>query len=94
MILKLWDSCSKYKLSTYFPKAKILQCALYMIDVDKCNAEVAGFLQRWIVDILENRFNRIYSDPSIHAIKHLCSHIDFLPLHRKQVASMLSSFRS
>lgn len=35
------------------------------------------FLQRWIVDILGNRFNRIYSDSSINAIKPLCGHIDF-----------------
>lgn len=41
------------------------------------------FLQRWIVDILGNRFNRIYSDWSIYAIKHLCGHIDLFTFAQK-----------
>lgn len=44
---------------------------LMLINIVSCS-----FLREWIVDILKNRFNRIYNDSCIHAIKHFCGRID------------------
>lgn len=38
------------------------------------------FPAEWIVDILKVRFNGIYNDLSIPAIKHLCDHINFFTI--------------
>lgn len=69
-------------------------CVLRDIFVDKCKAEVAVSCREWIVDILKIRFNRIYNDSSIHAIKHLCGHIDFFTTVWKKSGIILVSFRS